>query len=328
MCLAESYPDECWMFCNTAALAAIRMSDALDATDHSALFHKWLRTAREKLVDRQTGLLVSSFTLEGRPKDGPEGSSIWMSAHCLQLIDAKFAADQYRRARRRAGTSRARFRLCPRMARFLGRRDRRRLWAGHSRVGRQRRIERAGVPGAEVSTTTAISAPWRPRSTLPPSPTGAVAALNTVQATKSATRCCSMPPCWGRSGTKPAKQHWSPRGHEWQYQDVPGCHCPARSDYSQRFRLDGLGRVRFLCCLRGSGLAGIHDVPLGKCTRRRAGAICTWHSASPTHLRISASSCCAGADLGGGNIRGAGAGLAAKERTMNWLWQAASHLSG
>jgi hypothetical protein len=102
MC-AESYPDECWMFCNAVALAAIRMSDRLDGTDHSAFFQKWLQTAKQKLVDPATGLLVSSFTLDGCPHDGPEGSSIWMTAHCLQLIDAEFAADQYRRARKELG---------------------------------------------------------------------------------------------------------------------------------------------------------------------------------------------------------------------------------
>jgi hypothetical protein len=100
---AESYPDECWMFCNTAALAAVRMSDRLDGSDHSAFFRRWLQTAKEKLVDPGTGLLVSSFTLDGRPNDGPEGSSIWMTAHCLQLIDEDFAVDQYRRARKELG---------------------------------------------------------------------------------------------------------------------------------------------------------------------------------------------------------------------------------
>ena len=102
MC-AESYPDECWMFCNTVALAAIRLSDRLDGADHSAFFQKWLATAKKKLVDPRTGLLVSSFTLDGRVKDGPRGSSIWMSAHCLQLIDGPFAADQYRRAKEKLG---------------------------------------------------------------------------------------------------------------------------------------------------------------------------------------------------------------------------------
>ncbi len=100
---AESYPDECWMFCNSAALAAVRMSDRLDGTDHTAFFHRWLQMAKQKLVDPGTGLLVSSFTLDGQPKDGPEGSSIWMTAHCLQLIDEDFAADQYRRARKELG---------------------------------------------------------------------------------------------------------------------------------------------------------------------------------------------------------------------------------
>ncbi len=91
------------MFCNTVALAAIRMSDRLDGADHSAFFKKWLDTAKEKLVDRRTGLLVSSFTLDGRTRQGPRGSSIWMAAHCLQLIDEKFAADQYRRAKQALG---------------------------------------------------------------------------------------------------------------------------------------------------------------------------------------------------------------------------------
>ena len=89
------------------------MSDRLDGTDHSAFFQRWLRTAKQKLVDPGTGLLVSSFTLEGRPQDGPEGSSIWMSAHCLQLIDEDFAADQYRRAKKELGRELARLRLCP-----------------------------------------------------------------------------------------------------------------------------------------------------------------------------------------------------------------------
>ncbi|MGA2069226.1 MAG: hypothetical protein ABSG86_30015 [Thermoguttaceae bacterium] len=100
---AESYPDECWMFCNSVALAAVRIGDHLDGSDHAAFFHRWLERAKEKLVDPGTGLLVSSFSLNGRPKDGPEGSSIWMTAHCLQLIDEEFAADQYRRARNELG---------------------------------------------------------------------------------------------------------------------------------------------------------------------------------------------------------------------------------
>lgn len=102
---AESYPDECWTFCNTVALAAIRIADVLDGTDHGALLADWVRTARRRLVDRETGLLISSFHLNGARRDGPEGSSIWMAAHCLQLVDPAFARDQYRRARVELGRS-------------------------------------------------------------------------------------------------------------------------------------------------------------------------------------------------------------------------------
>ena len=97
---AESYPDECWMFCNALAAAAVRVSDAATGEDHSAFFDAWLRTVRRELVDVETGLLVSSFTLDGRAIDGPEGSSIFMAAHCLQLLDARFAEEQYALAKR------------------------------------------------------------------------------------------------------------------------------------------------------------------------------------------------------------------------------------
>ena len=95
----ESYPNECWTFCNTVALAALAMSDAVEGTDHRDFIRSWLDTAKTRLVHPATGLLVSSFAFDGTWFDGPEGSSIWMSAHCLDVVDPIFAADQYRRAR-------------------------------------------------------------------------------------------------------------------------------------------------------------------------------------------------------------------------------------
>ena len=96
---AESYPDECWTFDHANAMAAFRIADVLDGTDHSALIAQWLRLARAHLVDPSTGLLVSSYRLDGTVKDGPEGSTLWLTAHALDLIDPAFAADQYARAR-------------------------------------------------------------------------------------------------------------------------------------------------------------------------------------------------------------------------------------
>jgi hypothetical protein len=104
----ESYPNECWIFCNTVGLAAIKMSDKLDKTDHSLFFQKWLRQAKDKLVDKKTGLLISAFTIQGKPLatgPGPEGSSIWMACHMLQIIDPVFAREKYKKAKSELGGS-------------------------------------------------------------------------------------------------------------------------------------------------------------------------------------------------------------------------------
>lgn len=102
--LLESYPDECWTFDHCVALDAIKMADCLDGSDHSALIRDWLAMARKKLVDPKSGLLIASFTTTGSPSSGPQGSTLWMVAHCLQILDEDFARDQYMRARKELGT--------------------------------------------------------------------------------------------------------------------------------------------------------------------------------------------------------------------------------
>lgn len=100
---AESYPDEGWTFCNTIALAALRLSDRIDGRSHQVLISQWLDEAKQHLVDEKTGLLRSSFRAGGAELDGPEGSTLWLAAHMLQLVDPPFAADQYQRARAALG---------------------------------------------------------------------------------------------------------------------------------------------------------------------------------------------------------------------------------
>lgn len=100
---AESYPDECWTFCNTTALAGLRMAEAAGLPVDASLASAWLERARAHLLHRDTGLLVSSYRWDGAHLDGPEGSSLWMSASNLLLVDADFAREQYTRARERLG---------------------------------------------------------------------------------------------------------------------------------------------------------------------------------------------------------------------------------
>jgi len=59
--------------------------------------------AKQKLVDAESGLLLASFTTDDVPLGGPQGSSLWMVAHCLQILDPEFARDQYQRARKQLG---------------------------------------------------------------------------------------------------------------------------------------------------------------------------------------------------------------------------------
>lgn len=96
--LPESYPDEGWTFCMTNALVALRLADALDGTDHAPLVRAWVHEIGA-LAEPDTGLLPSSLTPDGRVLDGPEGSSIWLVAANLALLDPDLAQRQYAGAR-------------------------------------------------------------------------------------------------------------------------------------------------------------------------------------------------------------------------------------
>jgi hypothetical protein len=100
--MAESYPDECWTFDNALALAALAVAEHVlgrPVAGAQDAARRWLANV-PALTDAQTGLLVSSTTWDGRVLDGPEGSSIFASAHFLELVDPVFAREQYARAKR------------------------------------------------------------------------------------------------------------------------------------------------------------------------------------------------------------------------------------
>lgn len=97
--MAESYPDECWVFDHTMAFAALHVTATLDGDVHATLRERWLARARTHLIDPDTGLLVSATDYDGGVVQPPEGSTIWLTAHMLRLIDPELANQQYRLAR-------------------------------------------------------------------------------------------------------------------------------------------------------------------------------------------------------------------------------------
>ena len=94
MGLPESYPDEAWAFCVTNALVAIALADLIDGTDHRATIAAGVAALTDR-VEADTALIGSSFTFDGDVLDGPEGSSLWLVAVNLQLLDPDLAREQY-----------------------------------------------------------------------------------------------------------------------------------------------------------------------------------------------------------------------------------------
>ncbi len=104
--LAESYANEGWLFCHAMALLGLRAEEVLDGVNNQDLFATFARTARDRLTDpRGSGMLVSSFTMDGSPDDGAEGSSIWFVASALHVVLPDLAREQYRHARHELGRS-------------------------------------------------------------------------------------------------------------------------------------------------------------------------------------------------------------------------------
>lgn len=101
--MAESYPDECWVFDHAVALAALRITGTLDGDLYAGIRETWLGHARAQLCDPATGLLVSATDWDGEVTQQPEGSTIWLTAHMLRLLDPELATAQYRLARRLLG---------------------------------------------------------------------------------------------------------------------------------------------------------------------------------------------------------------------------------
>lgn len=94
----ESYPDECWAFCNAFAAVALTLDQAVRGgggrVDHRHALARW-RSGLDRLVDPGSGMLLSSYTYDGEPLDGPEGSSLHLVTSHLALLDPALGRAQY-----------------------------------------------------------------------------------------------------------------------------------------------------------------------------------------------------------------------------------------
>lgn len=93
----ESYPDECWAICNGFAAVGLLLDGRTSDRDPTEPLRRY-RAGLAHLVEPQTGMLQSEYTYAGAPLDGPEGSSLYLSAALLRSIDAPLARVQYQLA--------------------------------------------------------------------------------------------------------------------------------------------------------------------------------------------------------------------------------------
>ena len=94
---AESYPQECWLFCNATAMVALRLHELVDGADHADARARFL-AALPGLEDAR-GMLVSAYTPQAHVVQPAEGSSLFLASHSLLAVGPGVAATQYARAK-------------------------------------------------------------------------------------------------------------------------------------------------------------------------------------------------------------------------------------
>lgn len=94
--LLETYPGEIYIPDNTVVLAALKNVDRALGTDHGAVVHSWIDTARKRYMDPQTGLLVFAVHGDGTVAQSARGSGAGWNSFFLQFADAELAAEQTR----------------------------------------------------------------------------------------------------------------------------------------------------------------------------------------------------------------------------------------
>lgn len=90
----ESYPDECWAVCNAFAALGLQLDARTTGRDHTRALQRYAATTHS-LIQTDTGMLHSEYTYAGHPMDGPEGSSIYLTAALLDRLEPGWGRHQY-----------------------------------------------------------------------------------------------------------------------------------------------------------------------------------------------------------------------------------------
>lgn len=86
-----------WVPDNSVALASLHLHSQLTGSRYAQAGRRWVATAQAQLLDPATGLLASQLDAQGRPSEGPRGSSLGWGIWFLARFDPAFARQQYAR---------------------------------------------------------------------------------------------------------------------------------------------------------------------------------------------------------------------------------------
>jgi len=91
----ETYPDEIYTADNMVVYASIKLFEKIYNTQHKSLFTKWMKYTKEHLLDKHTGLVVTTLDTLGNGNAISRGSWAGWNSFYLPFIDTLFARKQY-----------------------------------------------------------------------------------------------------------------------------------------------------------------------------------------------------------------------------------------
>ena len=99
--LLETYPHEVYPVDNCFVIGSVGLHQKASGTNHSEIVRQWVALAREKYIDRNTGLLMQAVNKDdGTAWDKPRGSGTALGLLAIHYADPALAHDLYRGIKR------------------------------------------------------------------------------------------------------------------------------------------------------------------------------------------------------------------------------------